>query len=717
MKRNIEVLAPAGSYETLKAAIESGADAVYAGGSRFGARAFAQNFTEEELLDAIDYVHLRGKKLFLTVNTLIKEKEFKDLYTYLLPYYERGLDAVIVQDMGVLNFVKKQFPHMDVHASTQMTITNVVSAEYLESIGVARVVPARELSLKEVKEISEKTNLEIECFVHGALCYCYSGQCLMSSMIGGRSGNRGQCAQPCRLPYKVNDSRQQMDIMSLKDLCTIEHIPDLIEAGITSFKIEGRMKQPSYVAAVTSMYRKYVDLYLKKGRKGFKVTKEDKEILLQAYKRRGYCDGYYYRHNGKDMISFERPVNESETAWDGIEGKVQEPIKGNLVLVPESNAALFLEYKDIQIEVFGERVEYAKKQPLTEERLQKQMRKTGNTPFKFETLDIYMNDDIFVPVQALNDLRRKGLTLLEDKIKESFRRSIPEKIYNENEEIINKKDLSSGFSVLVETEEQLKVCAVSEYVSHIYVEDYLCYSGNGQNQLADISQFIQTAHKNEKKIYFAMARIFRNEAKEVYEKHLKELMDTFDGALVRNLEEILYLKKKGFNKPVITDCTMYQWNQNAKTFWDSFGVDCTTAPVELNYHELKELGINNMELIAYGYLPVMVSAGCVQKNTAKCIHKNSVLTLTDRYQKKFIVKNICNYCYNVIYNVAPLMLADQKNEIKTLDPYRIRLQFTSEDVKETRDILELYGEIFSKDLESDIPDMEYTRGHFKRGVK
>ena len=714
MKRNIEVLAPAGSYETLKAAIESGADAVYVGGSRFGARAFAQNFMEEELLDAIDYVHLRGKKILLTVNTLIKEKEFED---YLLPYYERGLDAVIVQDMGVLTYVKKQFPEMDVHASTQMTITNAVSAEYLELIGVSRVVPARELSLNEVNEIARKTNLESECFVHGALCYCYSGQCLMSSMIGGRSGNRGQCAQPCRLPYKVDDTRQPIDIMSLKDLCTIEHIPDLIEAGITSFKIEGRMKQPSYVAAVTSMYRKYVDLYNKKGRKGFHVSKDDIDILMQAYKRRGYCDGYYYRHNGKEMISFGRPINESDTQWDGVEGKVQEQIKGNLVLVAESNAALFIEYKDINLEVFGDVVDYAKKQPMTDERIRKQMNKTGNTPFKFEVLDIFMSDDIFVPVQTLNELRREGLLLLEERIKETFRRTRPDKISIETREEYSGNPLNK-FAVSIETVDQLKVCASSKNINIIYIEDYLCYSTNGStNELNDIKKYINTARDNGIAVYFSMARIFRDEAISFYERHLKQLEEIFDGALTRNLEEILYLKNKGFTKPFISDSSAYQWNRNAKQFWNIIGTQCTTAPVELNYHELKELGTENMELIVYGYLPVMVTAGCIQKNTSKCTKTNSMLILSDRYQKKFFVKNICNYCYNVIYNVAPLMLVDQKDEITALNPYRMRLQFTKENAIKTQKILEIYSDVFIHGKDADISDMEFTRGHFKRGVK
>ena len=268
MKKNgIEILAPAGSLESLKAAVCAGADAVYIGGSLFGARAYADNPKEEELLGAIDYVHLHGRKIYLTVNTLLKENEMEKLYEYLVPYYRQGLDAVIVQDIGVMQFVKHNFPDMSIHVSTQAAVTNALGASFFGRLGADRIVPARELSLKEVRDIKEKTGLEVECFVHGAMCYCYSGQCLLSSMIGGRSGNRGQCAQPCRLPYAL-DGKKPQDLLSLKDLCTIDDIPLLLPAGIESFKIEGRMKQPGYVYTVVSMYRKYTDLYLsqKKGR-------------------------------------------------------------------------------------------------------------------------------------------------------------------------------------------------------------------------------------------------------------------------------------------------------------------------------------------------------------------------------------------------------------------------------------------------------------------
>ena len=284
MEKNVEILAPAGSMESLHAAIAGGADAVYLGGTKFGARAYAKNLSEEDLIEAIEYVHIHGRKIYMTVNTLLKDREMDELYDYLLPYYKAGLDGVIVQDIGAISYIREHFPEMPVHASTQMTITNTLGAEYLKRYGITRVVPARELSLEEIEEMKKTTGLEMECFVHGALCYCYSGQCLLSSMIGGRSGNRGQCAQPCRLPYQVNE-KKAVDIMSLKDLCTIDILPELIDAGIDSFKIEGRMKQPEYVYTVVRMYRKYADLYLdiiKNGKKksAYHVSEADKKELM-----------------------------------------------------------------------------------------------------------------------------------------------------------------------------------------------------------------------------------------------------------------------------------------------------------------------------------------------------------------------------------------------------------------------------------------------------
>ena len=708
--RKIEVLAPAGSFETMKAAVAAGADAVYAGGSRFGARSYAQNFTEEELLEAIDYVHLRGKKLYLTVNTLVKEKEFKDLYSYLLPYYERGLDAVIVQDAGVMEYIKEQFPGLGIHASTQMTITNVLAAAHLEKLGVERVVPARELSLGEIRKISEETELEIECFVHGALCYCYSGQCLLSSMIGGRSGNRGQCAQPCRLPYKVGDSRSPVDIMSLKDLCTIEHIPDLIDAGITSFKIEGRMKQPSYVATVTAMYRKYTDLYLQNGRNGFKVSRKDMEVLKQAYQRRGYCDGYYYRHNGKEMISFERPKKETEIPAEVTDIQSQEKINGKLIISPGKCVKMELVYQDICVEIEGSEAQEAQKHPVTEERLRKQMLKTGNTPFVFENLDICLNGNVFLPIQSLNEVRRQGIALLEEQILRKYRRETPEELKHvESGQNHAEPACERELSVSVETEEQLSAAASHPDVCRIYVEDTMFSE--------TLVKMIRQAKESGKQVYFAMARIFRTEAEQGYQKKYARIAKLADGILVRNMESIIYLRKQGYQGSVVADAGIYQWNQRAKNFWSKYGLSFGTAPVELNYRELQELGVSDMEVIVYGYLPVMVSAGCIRKNTSGCTKKSGQMTLTDRYQKQFTVKNDCNYCYNIIYNTSPLVLLGQREEMDRLGLRRFRLSFTSENAGQTRRMLDLYADEYLHGREVAVPEMDYTRGHFKRGVK
>ena len=304
----VEILAPAGSIESMKAAFYAGADAAYMGGSRFGARAFANNPEEEDLKRAIDYAHIHGKKLYLTMNTLFKERELEEeAYHFLKPYYEEGLDGIIIQDLGLLNLLKEAFPKLPIHGSTQMTITGKEMAMWLESQGLERIVLSRELSLEEMKQIRECTSMELEAFVQGALCYCYSGQCLMSSFIGGRSGNRGRCAQPCRLPYQVGKSNVSDYILSPKDICTLKDIPDLVDSGVYSFKIEGRMKKPEYAAMTAWLYRHYVDLYLKQGRDNYRVDAKDMERLMDLYNRGGFSGGYLRQHNHAQMIFRERP--------------------------------------------------------------------------------------------------------------------------------------------------------------------------------------------------------------------------------------------------------------------------------------------------------------------------------------------------------------------------------------------------------------------------
>lgn len=785
MRKKVEILSPAGSYESLKAAVAAGADAVYIGGSRFGARAFADNLEEASLLEAIDYVHLHGKQIYLTVNTLLKEREMEqELYEYLLPYYRQGLDAVIVQDIGVLKFVREQFPNLPVHASTQMTITNVSGAKFLESLGVERVVTAREMTLPEIAEIAKETTLEIESFVHGALCYCYSGQCLYSSLIGGRSGNRGQCAQPCRLPYKVNGKTSY--VMSLKDMCALELIPDLIEAGIYSFKIEGRMKKPEYVAAVTSIYRKYVDLYLEKGRAGFHVTKEDKEILMDLYNRGGFHSGYYKTWNGKEMLSLKRPnhagvpavqilkqqgkevkvkalvdlhkgdilelpdqenytlgkVVEAGTTtsvsvkckkplskgmiWNRtrneellcmlreqiVERKVQEKINGKLILSSGNRAKLELNYGGIHVCLEGEEVQEALNQPMESGRIEKQMRKTGNTGFVFDHLDIELEGNIFVPMQALNELRRQGIEKLETAILAQYRRSDVSLRKEKNVPEQLKEKQAAGLYVYVEQREQLETALKCSSVVRIYVDCNIIRNAWKNPELQDMVKRTKDAGKE---FYFAMPYIFRKETKSQYENFFADMQ--FDGVLIRNYESFAFVKEKAPDLQVVMDCNMYEFNREAKRFWKEQNVQGLTAPLELNYRELQELGIQDCELIVYGYLQMMVSAQCVRKTTGACTKTPGYLQMTDRKNKEFTVKNCCDYCYNVIYNAEALSLLEQQEEIQTLSPKALRLHFTIESEEETKKVLYCFEDVFVKHRETEKLAGTYTRGHFKRGIK
>lgn len=777
MKNMIEILAPAGSMECLRAALLAGADAVYVGGTKFGARAYAQNFSEEELLEAIDEVHLCGKKIYMTVNTLFKEKELEDeFYDYFLPYYERGVDAVIVQDLGLMRYLKQHFPDVAIHASTQMTITGEAGARFIQQAGAQRVVPARELSLDEVKRIAQ-TGVEVECFVHGALCYCYSGQCLYSSLLGGRSGNRGQCAQPCRLPYQV-DGRQPSYVMSLKDICTLDTIPELIEAKVMSFKIEGRMKSPEYVAAVTKMYRKYTDLYLKYGKEGYRVSQKDKEELMDIYNRGGFHKGYYHEHNGADMVSLDRPNHagvpavvvkekkgrqlfgktlvslnkgdvieiqgenytlgqgwkQGETLTIGVrpnvavrkgmvlnrvrnetllktieeeilKKKLQAPVMATMTVHVGEPVYLSLVCQGMKVSVVGSVAQEAKNQPMDKGRIEKQMRKTGESGFFFETLDIELVGNVFLPMQALNELRRNGLEQLKQALTEKSRRKALERQSGRTKkENSQTKGMWEKLRVYVETEEQLQACLCSEQVGRVYVDSILVWKEK------------KIKKETEKELYLAMPHIFRDKTRELFARNL-QILEDFDGFLVRNLETIQFLRDFGVHKPVILDYNMYQFNSQSMAFWREQHVQGMTVPVELNDREMERLDLSDMELIVYGRMPMMVSAQCIQNTVYGCTHKEKLHVLKDRYQKEFPVKNTCVYCYNITYNSVPNVLLEEEKRIRTLSPAGVRLHFTVEDRAGTEKILNLYHKVFCCGQSVKMPDIEYTKGHFKRGIK
>lgn len=811
-----ELLAPAGSYETMLVAFNAGADAVYVGGQKFGARAFAGNFNEEELVRAINYAHMFDKKLYLTVNTLIKEEEFSQLYDYIKPYYEAGLDAVIVQDIGVLKFIAGNFTDLPIHCSTQMTITGEEFGKVLaENKSVTRIVTPRELNLAEIKKMYTVTGLEIESFVHGALCYCYSGQCLLSSIIGARSGNRGRCAQPCRLTF--SNAEQKVDnkhLLSPKDLCTLEILPEIIETGVYSLKIEGRMKKPEYVASVVAIYRKYIDRYLKNGKKNYKVIQEDIDTLKDIYNRGGFTDGFYKRQNGSEMITINRPNhcgvkvgNVLDINQNIIKIQTVRDIKKGDILEIDSDTEFFAPYdirkgeifdykfkqkirfgnvkevirtrnealintllnnymydekgkirllkrrvniditilKDKNIEVAmwdnifsvttnGNVPLEAKNKPITKDFVVKQLGKLGETCFAADSINVQLDEGLFVTVSELNEIRRSLVELLTKEIKETYRRYVDNRVNKDNglniADSLNKdnslntntayktieksySDFSNNITVLVSDMKQFEKVISIYRGNRIYLE-------YAQFSLEEIASAVKMGNEKNVEIFIALPYILRANAKAMLEKEIDALREIEpSGYLFRNLESFFYLKNKGINiKKVIFDSNIYAFNNETIKYYKSIGADIITASYETNGNEFKLLDKSFMEINVYGYFPVMLTAGCVRKTMNKCLKtllsadeacklKSKDTTIVDRKSSSFTVRTVCRYCYNIIYNSVPIGLFQNIDELEALGFCGYRISFTTESPEEIENILLNY-----KNLKSN-----YTKGHFKRGVE
>lgn len=712
-----ELLAPAGSYETMLVAFNAGADAVYVGGQKFGARAFAGNFNEEELVRAINYAHMFDKKLYLTVNTLIKEEEFSQLYDYIKPYYEAGLDAVIVQDIGVLKFIAGNFTDLPIHCSTQMTITGEEFGKVLaENKSVTRIVTPRELNLAEIKKMYTVTGLEIESFVHGALCYCYSGQCLLSSIIGARSGNRGRCAQPCRLTF--SNAEQKVDnkhLLSPKDLCTLEILPEIIETGVYSLKIEGRMKKPEYVASVVAIYRKYIDRYLKNGKKNYKVIQEDIDTLKDIYNRGGFTDGFYKRQNGSEMMTINRPNhcgvkvgNVLDINQNIIKIQTVRDIKKGDILEIDSDTEFFAPYDIRKGEIFDykfkQKIRFgnvkevirtrnealintllnnymydekgkirllkrrvnidiiilkdknieaamwdnifsvttngnvpleAKNKPITKDFVVKQLGKLGETCFAADSINVQLDEGLFVTVSELNEIRRSLVELLTKEIKETYRRYVDNRVNKDNglniADSLNKdnslntntayktieksySDFSNNITVLVSDMKQFEKVISIYRGNRIYLE-------YAQFSLEEIASAVKMGNEKNVEIFIALPYILRANAKAMLEKEIDALREIEpSGYLFRNLESFFYLKNKGINiKKVIFDSNIYAFNNETIKYYKSIGADIITASYETNGNEFKLLDKSFMEINVYGYFPVMLTAGCVRKTMNKCL--------------------------------------------------------------------------------------------------
>lgn len=705
--KDFELLAPAGNLEIFKGVIESGADAVYVGGSMFGARAYANNFTEEELLEAIDFAHLRGVKVYLTVNTLIKNSEFSKLYDYLLPYYKRGLDAVIVQDIGVVKAIHEYFPSMEIHTSTQMTVTGADGVRFLSQFGVTRVVMAREVSLAEMKRIHEETGMELEAFVHGALCYSYSGQCLFSSILGGRSGNRGRCAQPCRLPYTVEGKKDEY-ILSLKDMCGIKALDKLHDAGVYSLKIEGRMKQLEYACGVVKYYRSYIDSMKP-------VTDADYDRIKALGNRCGFTDGYYFDHNGSDMVTYVKPNFVSNAAEPSPE-KRKLSIEGELVLREGEPGSLTVKRGDVTYKASIEPVSAALKAPLDKKAAIDRINKTGDTDFEFSHIKAQIGENVFVPNGALNKLRRDAISGLCDKLLKKYYRDdaryadissmceLPEHVVKSDatheDGAVNAKDYTTICSCM--TRAQLDTLISYECFDVFYL-DFDMYDRN--TLIQQFADDVKSLTKRNKKVYLMLPTIFRADSSDYFVSIAKELDKvSFEGFVVKNYEE-LYLTENLFTgKKVILDHNMYTFNDVSKSAFFEHGVSGDTVPLELNSREIMHRNNIGSQMIVYGYYPLMTTANCVHKNTKGCDKKQKLIYLKDRYNKSFAVCNNCKECYNTIYNSLPTMLTKNIGKLKEAGIRSFRYSFTIETPKQIKAVM-------------DDKVAEYTNGHYKRGVE
>ena len=742
-----ELLAPAGDYSCFRAALKAGADAVYIGGQKFGARAFAGNFSDEEVVEALKEAHFYGKKLYLTVNTLLKQEEIKQLPDFMEPFYKAGLDGVIIQDIGALSLLGNCFPGLELHASTQMTVTDVRGAVFLQKLGVSRVVPARELTLPEVEALCRESGMEVEAFIHGAMCYCYSGQCLFSSLLGGRSGNRGRCAQPCRQPYRILTEKAGDECypLSLKDMCTIQFLPELIKAGIDSFKIEGRMKKPEYVAGVTSVYRRRVDSFLADPENDKGVSEKDMHMLSSLYIRSKISGGYYYRHNGKEMVTLKQP------GYAGCDDEVLRAVQTELLdkelSVPVVLKAYLHSEAPLRLEAWimgeaeheedgaaggssvaleGQMVQTASNRPLSPADVQKQLGKTGGSGFRAERILLDMSDQVFLPVKALNEARREILEQLKEKQTAKWER---------HEEIsrtpsCGKEDKESGrpeerkqtrLYASVHNAAQLEAC-IQEGAERIYLS-HSCLYGMTED-------FLRKAGKERtgSEWFLSLPVILRRDD----EGRLAKIADVlksgiFDGVQISSPAGLQWLDEIGWQGKVALDHRVYVWNRETYDFWEK-QIDTYCASLELNRSALFELPGEKQEILVYGNIPMMVTANCIRKTAGGCLKEKgkraaseNMVRLLDRYRTEFPVETDCGYCYNIIYNSVPISLHAYLGEIAEKRVGAVRMDFLEEDVAAVRERIAVFRRLLNrkKGNEEPLPDInwKFTTGHYKKGAK
>ena len=802
--KEVELLAPVGSFESLKAAIQNGANAVYLGGKDFSARASANNFDRNELKEAVKYAHIRGVRVFVTTNTLIKQNELEDFIEYAKFLYDIDIDALILQDIGAAMTIKKLLPDFELHASTQMVAHSLEDVKYLEKQGFDRVVLARELNVNEIKHICDNTNVDIEVFVHGALCVCYSGQCLMSSMIGNRSGNRGRCAQPCRQKYKMIDITTGEEIssdgdylLSTRDLNAIEEINKIIDAGVLSLKVEGRMKKPEYVATVIGSYRKAVDEYLMT-----KKVNVSHDIMADLYTifNRKFTKGLLLGEVGKDVMNAQVPNNqglyigkvvnynkkakrlkialeENLKKGDGInlgggvigriikDGNITEigykgetveidfigEARRNQMVFKTSDTKLMdtvqstfkqekelakslvdakvtirlgkkpiIQFMDLQgNEAYVEGdfiVEKALKVPMSEEKIEAQMRKLGNTPYVLRKIEIDLEDGVSLPISVLNNMRRDCIDILSEERIPIKNRKYKDKKVSYNPQSIQ-RDMDKKIRVKVKNLEQLLV--VLDYdVDAIYYED-----------ASTMEQALQYGKARNKKVVYSAPRIIRN--KEY--KRLNKIKDLNTNTIqIGTLGSIEYFKDKEFS----IDYYLNSFNSETINYFKNEGASTVCISQELNLSEIREtLSYTDVDIesVVYGYAPMMISEYCPMgvvvrdcKKDKRCsICKESRYALRDFKGEEYRLSQDL-FCRTTIYNSKPTCMLDNLEEVYEAGVNVFRLDFTGEKENEIREVLDAYIEVIKNDfrlgskatkLYNKLDDSGITTAHFYKGVE
>ena len=692
----LELLSPAGSPEAVIAAVQNGADAVYMGFGGFNARRGAKNFTNEEFAKAVRYCRVRGCKVYVTLNTLVGDREMEDAVDMARQASQLGADAILVQDLGLARMLRKAVPDIPLHASTQMSIHNLAGVKAAAEMGMTRAVLARELSIDQIRYICKNSPIEIEVFVHGALCFCHSGQCYMSALIGRRSGNRGMCAQPCRMQYSLG-GRMDNYPLSLKDSCLVDRLGELEDAGVACVKIEGRMKRPEYSAIVTGIYSRAI-------KDKASPTDDEMNLLETAFSRQGFTQGYYTGDKADMFGVREEPDKSAEKIFSAVRKEYADkeirriPVKFyTRVRAGKPAQAVAVDDEGHKAAVLGPTPQSAVKQSLSAEIIDSQMHKTGGTPYICQESESRVEDGLFLPSAAINDMRRRLVAQLSDsRAQPPKRRSLPMPSMPKGSP--NVSDPQTIFQVL--TAQQLTPELSEQMPGYIYVP---------MEVMAESFSALEPFTARGAVPVAVMPRVITDDQVPTVSDTLEKLFDLgVNEALCGNLGHIMLARKAKMK--VRADFGMNIFNSWALDTIGKTGVLSATASFEMRLAQVRDLAKTlDTELIVYGRLPLMVSDQCIIKNSAgKCACQNGA-ELSDRMGSVFpVVKEFG--CRNAVYNAHKLYLADRKQDIFECGLWGVRLLFTTESPRECVEVAKCYCG------ESDYKPNVLTRGLYYRGV-